>query len=83
MTNYQLQYAAAWIVFVIGLIVQAILIVTDPAELGLTPIMYRWVAVVNFVVIGLGGVLPSIRRPPAIYDNPGPGTNPDPQPRDR
>jgi hypothetical protein len=83
MTAYQLQYAAAWIVLVIGLVAQAILLVADPADLGLTPIAYRWISVMNAVIIGLGAVLPSVRRTPTSYDNPGPAHDPDPMPRDR
>lgn len=83
MTTYQVQYYAAWTVFVLGLLTGAIVLVTDPAELGLTTVTFKWVLIFNTVLIGLGGVLPSIRRPPTSYDNPGPAANPDPQPRDR
>lgn len=83
MTNYQLQYAAAWIVLILGLVTGAIVLVSDPTELGLSPVAYKWVAIVNTVLIGLGAVLPSIRRTPTAYDNPGPASDPDPQPRDR
>jgi len=83
MTSYQIQFAAAWIVLVVGLLTGAIVLVSDPAELGLTTVTFKWVVVLNTVLIGLGAYLPSVRRPPTSYDNPGPASDPDPQPRDR
>ncbi len=60
---YRLQYGLSVFVAVALAIIGALQL-SDPAKLGLSPIVIEWTKV---VVPGLGilaGVLPSLRRPP-------------------
>lgn len=59
--SYQTQVGVAWVVFAVGLLTGTIMLVTDPGDLGLTPVAMKWVVIVNTVLTGLAGILPSIR----------------------
>lgn len=83
MTTYSLQYYAAWGVAIVSALTGVIAAVSDPAELGLGPVVYRWIVVFNAFLTVMATMLPSLRRPPASKDDAGPRTNPDPMPRDK
>ena len=60
---YAVQYYVAVVVFVMGVVIGAIQI-AGPDELGLSPIVFRWIGVVGAVLTVLAGVLPKIQSPP-------------------
>lgn len=60
---YAVQYYAAVTVFVALLVTGAIQLV-GPDDLGLSPIVYRWIGVLATVLGGLAGVLPKLQSPP-------------------
>ncbi len=60
---YAVQYYAAVTVFVLLLVTGAIQLV-GPDDLGLSPVVYRWIGVVATALGGLAGVLPKLQSPP-------------------
>lgn len=60
---YAVQYYAAIVVFVTLALIGAIQI-AGPDDLGLSPIVFRWIGVVGAVLGVLAGVLPKIQSPP-------------------
>lgn len=82
MPSYRIQYVASWTVAIVAAFVGVVAAVSDPSELGLSPVLFRWIVVCNAFLTIVAGLLPSIRRPPVANDNAGPRSNPDPMPRD-
>lgn len=60
---YAVQYYAAVAVFVLLLVTGAIQLV-GPDDLGLSPVVYRWIGVAGTVLGGLASVLPKLQSPP-------------------
>lgn len=82
MTNYQLQYVATIVVVSLIALTGAIQL-AGAADLGLSPVMFRWIGITASVLGVIQTFLPSIRRAPVKKDDAGPVGAPDPMPRDK
>lgn len=84
MSSYLIQYIAAWIVFVVGVVSGAVAAAGQSGmDLGMSKLVYNWCSLIVTICATVSPFLPSIRRPPVSTDDAGPAGHVDPMPRDR